>query len=217
MLPVTDTAFAPGAGDAAEAESTRSRGRRWVAAAAALAVVAVAVTIVARPRAATLEEFATSAQKLDSLSAPAGSFTPYDPTWDGAYGSALEDSWSQTGTGTWSSTADPNWWVAVRGWKAPVAAGQEPATCRAVLGWFATTGRELGLATSDQYETLSTCLSALDTVRSTPGAASDAWAGRGTQSADGQLHYRIGVETVTGPVPGQVILRVEADATVANR
>ncbi len=215
---MTDTGLAPGAGDAAEAASTRTR-RWWVVAAAALAVgvVAVAVTIVARPRAATLEEFATFAQKLDSLSAPAGSFTPYDPTLDGTYGSAPEDSWSQIGTGTWSSTADPNWWVAVRGWKAPVTAGQEPATCQAVLGWFAATGRELGLTTSDENETLSTCLSVLDAARSNPGAASDAWSGRGTQSADGQRQYRIGVETFTGPLPDQVILRVEADATVANR
>jgi hypothetical protein len=85
-----------------------------------------------------------------------------------------------------------------------------------VLGWLATTGTQLGLTTPGQNESLSTCLAVLDTVRSEPGNSNDAWSGRGTQNADGQPRYRTGVETFTGARPGEIVIRVVADATVVN-
>jgi hypothetical protein len=179
----------------------------------ALAVVAAFAAVHYQHRAVTPTEFATFAQKLDTLSAPAGSFTPYDPIVDGTYGSTPQENWTLIGTRTWSSTSDPTGWVAVRGWQATVTPAQEAATCRSVLSWFATAGSQLGLSTPNPNETESTCHMVLATVRSSSG--SDAWSDRGTQTADGQPRYRTGAETFSGPVPGQVTIRVEADATIA--
>lgn len=185
--------------------------------ASAVSVGAIAIVILTRPRAASPERFRAFSLKLGTLSAPAGTFTPYDPSSSSHLGSEPQGSWLPIATDTWSDTEDPSRWMAVRGWELTVPVGQGPAVCRHVLAWLATTGSELGLTTPGQNEDPSACLSALDTVRSNPGNASDALGGRGLQTADGQLRYRIGVETITGTRQGDVLIRVTAAASVANR
>ena len=212
---VTDTAEAPPAPGAIETSSFRWR-RVWLVACVAV-VVAIAVALLTRPRAATPEQFTAFSQKLGTLSAPAGSFTPYDPIFSSYLGSEPQGSWVPIARDTWSETEDPSWWMAVRGWELTVPVGHESAVCDDALAWLARTGSELGLTTPGQNESLSACLSALDTVRSDPGNANDSWSGRGTQTGDGQLRYRTGAETFTGTRHGDVVIRVTAEASVANR
>ncbi len=211
---VKDRAEAPAA-DTVPTASFRWRGVALMV--PAVVVVAIALVILSRPRAATPDQFAAFSKKLDALAAPAESFTTYDPNLSTYLGSAPQGSWSLIATGTWSSTDDPTWWTAVRGWEITVPVGQDRVVCSDALAWLASSGSELGLTTPGQNENLPACLSILDTVRSEPGNANDAWGGRGTQSGDGQLRYRTGVETFTGTRHGDVVIRVTAEASVANR
>ena len=215
MNTVTDAAEAPASPDTAKTSSIRWR-RVWLVTCVAV-VVAIAVALLTRPRAATPEQFTAFSQRLGTLSAPAGSFTAYDANDSPYLGSEPQGSWSPIARDTWSETDDPSWWMAVRGWEMTVPLGDESAVCRDVLAWLARTGSELGLTTPGENESLPACLSALHTVRSDPGNANDAWSGRGTQTGDGELRYRTGAETFTGIRHGEVVIRVTAEASVANR
>lgn len=208
----------------AEASATSDNGPtpslRWrLVALVVLAVVLVAIAVTAstRSKAVTPEQFVAFSERLGTVPAPAGSFTPYDPTLSSYLGSEPQGTWSLIATDTWSNTEDASWWTAVRGWETTVTVGQERIACGDALAWLASTGKALGLTTPGQNEDLAVCLSVLDTVRSEPGNANDAWGGRGMQSADGQLRYRTGVETFTGTRHGDAVIRVTADASVANR
>jgi len=212
---VTDTSEAPPAPDAVEPPTFRWR-RVWLVV-SVVVVVAIAVTVLTRPRAATPEQFTVVSQKLSTLSAPGDSFTPYDPILSSYLGSAPEGLWVSIARDTWSEAEDPSWWKAVRGWEMTVPAGQGPAVCSDVLAWLTSTGSALGLTTPGPNENLPACLSALDIVRSDPGNANDSWSGRGTQTGDGQLRNRMGAETFTGTRHGDVVIRVTAEASVANR
>jgi hypothetical protein len=185
----------------------------------AFAVVAVGSFAIQRDARISEADFAAYSHQLGSLSAPVGSFTPYDPTVDGTYGPVQSGSWNYLADDIWSSTERPEWWVSVRGWTTTVASDQGPASCRAVLDWLSASGTTLGLSAPGENETLATCLTIFDEVRTVPATTniSDAWGGRGGQTTDGQPRLRTGVEMSNGTEPGQVVIRVEADATVAHR
>jgi hypothetical protein len=212
---VLDTAQATPAPDAAGASPLRSR-RVWLVA-AVVVVGVLAVSLVTRPRAATPDEFTAFSQRLGTLPAPGGSFIPYDPVFSSYLGSEPQGSWVPIAQGTWADTEDPFWWAAVRGWEATVPRGHEAGVCGEALAWLTRTGSELGLTPPGHNESLTACLSSVDHVRSNPGIVSDSWSWQGTQTADGELRYRTGAETFTGTRYGDVVIRLKAEASVANR
>ena len=181
-------------------------------------VAALVVLLLVRHRGTTPEQFAAFTARLQTVSAPAGEFTTFDPTTSGSYGTVPEGSWQQSGAGTWVSTVDPSWWQAVHGWETNATDAQATTTCEAALAWLSTSGKTLELPAPAQGEDLATCLSVFRSV-SGAGAGvnvSDAWGGRGMQTADGAPRYRTGVLMNSGPKAGQVVVQVVADATVAN-
>ena len=219
MSQVREDAVAPPAPDSPRANVVRRR-RVWFAVAVAVAVVfAVVITlvVVTRPRAATPEEFAAFSQKLATLQAPVGAFAAFDPSTSSYRGSQPQGTWVPTGSGVWTDTQDSTWWVSVRGWQASVPVGQEHVACRAALDWTALANSTLSLVEPGQDGILAACLAAIVAVRTDSGVIDDVWTTRGIQTADGQMRYRTGGETFTGERPGEVVLRVTADATVANR
>jgi len=218
MSSVVDT---PGAPLAPLGGRLRPGRRRSVAVVVAVAVVAgVVAVVVARPTSVTQGAFAAFAAPLDTVPAPQGSFRPYDPQTDGNYGVVPQDAWmslsTHPATSTWINTADSSWWVAIRGWTTTSTSSREAATCQAVLRWLAASGTALGLGVLGGHENAATCRAAFDSVRSTAGLASEAWTGRGFQTADGRPRFQTGVEMFTGPAAGQVIVRVEAVASVSH-
>lgn len=197
-----------------------ARTRRWRTLALVAAVVLIGTalgTTIHRHTSTTPSQFAEFSQKLNTVSAPAGSFTVYDPVFaeSGTVWAPAGD-WSLVGPQVWTSTADPHWWVTIRGWEKAVNISQQAAACRDVEGWLATSGRELGLTAQAGTETSARCLKVLASVRSRSGSTVNGWAGRGTQTSDGRARYGTGVEAITGPGAGEVTLRVTAEASVSN-
>jgi hypothetical protein len=212
---IADTAEAPSSPERVE-PSSFARRRLWLLAGVVL-LLAVAGVVVFRPRAVTPVEFAEFSQKLSTLAAPSDSFMAYDPNLSSYLGSAPQGSWLPVSADTWANTSDPSWWVTSRGWEITVPAGQSAAVCSDVTVWLASTGTALGLTTPGQNETVSGCLSSVATVRSDVGNSNVAWSGRGTRTGDGQPRYLTGAESFTGTHPGEVVIRVTAEATVATR
>jgi hypothetical protein len=194
--------------------------RRWrvLAVVAAVILIGTAVaTTIHWNRSTTPAQFADFARKLNTVSAPAGSFDNYNPAFaETGTVSAPADSWSLVGNEVWASTEDPHWWVAVRGWEKTVTTSQWADACRDILGWLATSGRELGLTAQAGTETASRCMKALASVQSRDATIIDTWASRGTQMGDGLPRYRTGVQAITEPRTGEVTLRVTAEASVSN-
>ena len=217
MNTLADTEQGSPAPDAVEGSPVRSR-RWWFLVVVAVVIVgAMAAFLLNRPRAAaTPDQFFAFSQKLGALSAPAGSFIAYDPNFSSYSGSAPQGAWMPIARDTWSNTANPVWWIAVRGWEITVPRGHEAEVCGQTVAWLATTGSELGLTSPGANENVPGCLSSVYTVRSYAGAANLAWSGRGTLKGDGQLRYGTVAEAFTGTRTGDVVIRVSAEASVSQ-
>jgi hypothetical protein len=183
---------------------------------AVVLVGSAAILLVNRHASTTPAQFADFTKKLNTVTAPAGSFTAVDPAFEESGTTyAPADSWAMVGPMVFASTDDPHWWVASRSWEKTVTPGQRAAACRDVVNWLATSGRELGLP-GGMNETLSRCMKVSASAQSRFAGIDYSWAGRGLQVNDGKARYRTGVESMSVPGSDAVTMRVTAQATVSN-
>ncbi len=213
MSPVTDTAAAT-----IETEAIAERkSRPWRVWLVVVLGVGLGVAFMLWNRPMTPSQFANFAQKLNSVSAPSGPFTVYDPNVDmTGINYAPEGSLLPSGPDLWSSTSDAHSWVALRAWQTMVAVGHDAIACREVLAWLTSSGRDLGLSAQAGMETQSRCMAQFAYVRATAGSVSAGWVGRGIQYSVGRPSLGTGSEFLSGLIPGQVMVRVTALARVSN-
>ncbi len=174
----------------------------------------------ARSRPVTETAFADFAGGLAPVAAPAGAWSVYLPDDTSQWGGTPSASWNSLGNGVFVSWADPRWWVAINGWTTVAGPNDGPRTCREVEDWVQASGSTLGLAaTTNTSDALEQCLSTFALVSATPAGTmtSDTLGGRGTQTSDGTPRYRTGGVIENTGERGQVVVRLVAEASVANR
>jgi hypothetical protein len=187
---------------------------RWIAVGCVVVLALGAGVYVVRHRPVTPDQFTSFVQRLDALPAPSSAWTAYDPSVSG-YAAASDQGWMPTSEATWTNMEDPSSWVAVHGWQTTVPNGDAPAACRAAVAWMSASATALGLGASDSAPTQLRCEAVVEATIVQDASVSDAWAGQGMQTTDGEMRYRTGsILTQEQSDPGYVTLAVMADATV---
>jgi len=190
--------------------------RAWLIASIIIVLVLAGTGVLRWHRSTSPSQFATLSAGLGAVTAPSGAFSAYNPTFEQT-GPVLAtpNAWTLLTASIWTNTADPHWWVSVRGWQISVNAQQQVAACREMVAWLNHSGRQLKLGRPAGSVTAASCERTLNAAR-TQGGTDAGLAGVGRQTSDGRARYGVFAEAMSGPKPDQVTLLLVANASVSN-